>query len=68
MIDIDPTPNNIDTIWLGSNLTPDDIGLKCSRNYLVLKINDTTDLLELAALMARCLPSAFFLTDDLGSV
>jgi Ca2+-binding RTX toxin-like protein len=49
IIDIDPTPNNVDTIWLGSNLTPGGIGLKCSRNYLVLKINDTTDLPEPAA-------------------
>jgi len=45
IIDPDPTPGNTDTIWLGSNLTPDDITLRRSGNNLVLKINDTTDTL-----------------------
>ena len=45
IIDADSTAGNIDTIWLGSNLTPEDVTLKRSGNNLVLKINDTTDTL-----------------------
>jgi hypothetical protein len=45
IIDPDPTEGNIDTIWLGSNLTPDEITLVRSGNHLVLKINDTSDKL-----------------------
>ena len=45
IIDTDATAGNVDTIWLGSNLTPEDVTLKRSGNNLVLKINDTTDTL-----------------------
>ena len=45
IIDPDPTPNNIDTIWLGSNLTPDEIALIRSVKNLVLKIIGSTDTL-----------------------
>jgi len=45
IIDPDSTLNNVDTIWLGGNLAPDDISLKRAGNNLVLKINDTTDTL-----------------------
>jgi trimeric autotransporter adhesin len=43
IIDPDSTLNNVDTIWLGGNLAPDDISLKRAGNNLVLRINDTTD-------------------------
>jgi hypothetical protein len=43
--DYDATPNNMDTIWLGSNLTPEDIILKRLGYNLVLKIEDTSDTL-----------------------
>ncbi|MEW6351484.1 MAG: calcium-binding protein [Thermodesulfobacteriota bacterium] len=43
IIDVDPTPGNVDTIWLGSNLTPADVYLKRSGTDLVLRINDTED-------------------------
>ena len=46
IIDTDSTAGNIDTIWLGSNLTPDDVTLKRVVDNLVLKINDTTDTLQ----------------------
>ena len=45
IIDIDATAGNVDTIWLGSNLTPDDLVLQRSGNNLVVKIKDTTDTL-----------------------
>jgi len=45
IIDPDATSNNTDTIWLGSNLTPEEIVLRRSGNNLVLKILDTTDTL-----------------------
>jgi hypothetical protein len=45
IIDVDTTPGNTDTIWLGSNLTPNDVSLKRIGNNLVLKIIDTTDTL-----------------------
>ncbi|MFH1116138.1 MAG: calcium-binding protein, partial [Pseudomonadota bacterium] len=44
--DIDATEGNIDTIWLGGNLTPDDIALKRSGNYLVLEIIATGDTIS----------------------
>ncbi|MFH1112747.1 MAG: calcium-binding protein, partial [Pseudomonadota bacterium] len=44
--DIDATEGNIDTIWLGGNLTPDDITLKRSGNYLVLEIIATGDTIS----------------------
>ena len=47
IIDADSTPGNIDTIWLGSNLTPDDITLRRSENNIVLRINDTNDTLTI---------------------
>jgi Ca2+-binding RTX toxin-like protein len=43
IIDTDATAGNVDTIWLGSNLTPEDITLRRVGNNLVLKILDTTD-------------------------
>ncbi|MDQ7785788.1 MAG: calcium-binding protein, partial [Desulfomonilaceae bacterium] len=43
--DRDATPGNMDTIWLGSNLTPDDIVLRRQGDNLVLRIIDTTDVL-----------------------
>ena len=43
--DADPTSGNIDTIWLGSNLTPEDIVLRRVGDNLVLSIIDTTDTL-----------------------
>jgi hypothetical protein len=45
IIDYDPTPGNVDTIWLGSHLAPENISLKRAGNNLVLKINDTDDTL-----------------------
>jgi len=45
IIDTDPTEGNTDTIWIGSNLTPDDIALRRSGNNLIVKINNTTDTL-----------------------
>jgi|GEM_PF-1017012 len=45
IIDPDPTADNTDTVWLGSNLTPDEVVLRRSGNNLVLKIIDTTDTL-----------------------
>ena len=47
IIDADSTAGNIDTIWLGSNLTPEDITLRRSENNIVLRINDTTDTLTI---------------------
>ena len=47
IIDADSTPGNIDTIWLGSNLTPEDITLRRSENNIVLRINDTNDTLTI---------------------
>jgi len=41
--DIDSTPGNVDTIWLGGNLTLEDISLTRVANNLVLKIIDTSD-------------------------
>jgi hypothetical protein len=45
IIDYDPTPGNIDTIFLGSSLTPEDITLRRAGDNLVLKIKDTDDTL-----------------------
>ena len=47
IIDTDATPGNVDTIWLGSNLTPEDITLRRSENNIVLRINDTDDTLTI---------------------
>ncbi|MFC1835941.1 calcium-binding protein [Thermodesulfobacteriota bacterium] len=43
IIDADPTPDNTDTIWLGSNLTSEDIILRRLGNNLVLSIVATSD-------------------------
>ena len=43
--DSDPTPNNTDTIWLGSNLIPADVTLRRAGNNLVLSITNTPDTL-----------------------
>ena len=43
IIDYDSTPDDLDTIWLGSYLTPEDVMLKSVGDNLVLKIIDTTD-------------------------
>ncbi|MBI5568598.1 MAG: hypothetical protein HY914_01500 [Desulfomonile tiedjei] len=45
IIDVDPTSGNIDTIWLGGNLTPADIILRRSGDNLVLSIKGITDTL-----------------------
>ncbi|MBU1052985.1 MAG: hypothetical protein KKC46_04045 [Proteobacteria bacterium] len=45
IIDTDSTEGNTDTIWIGSNLTPDDITLRRVGNNLVVKINNTTDIM-----------------------
>jgi len=45
IIDRDPTPDKMDTIWLGSDLTPEDIILRRTGNNLVLKIEGTSDSL-----------------------
>ncbi|MEW6350716.1 MAG: calcium-binding protein, partial [Thermodesulfobacteriota bacterium] len=45
VIDADPTTDNVDTIWLGSNITPDDVALRRSADNLVLTINGTEDSL-----------------------
>lgn len=45
IIDSDPTAGNTDTIWLGSNLTPNDVSLRRIGNDLVVRINETTDKL-----------------------
>lgn len=45
IIDSDATEGNIDTIWLGGNLTPDDIVLRRSANDFVLRILGTSDTL-----------------------
>ena len=37
LIDTDPTAGNSDTIWIGSDLTPDDISLKRNINSLYLR-------------------------------
>jgi len=47
IIDPDATAGNTDTIWLGSNLTPDEIALKRVGNNLVLYIIGTTDTLTI---------------------
>ncbi|MFC1834434.1 calcium-binding protein [Thermodesulfobacteriota bacterium] len=44
----DPTPGNTDTIWLGSNLTPDDITLKRAASHLVITIDGTDDSLTVS--------------------
>ncbi|MFC1835198.1 calcium-binding protein, partial [Thermodesulfobacteriota bacterium] len=43
ILDTNPDPDNIDTIWLGSNLTPEDISLERSLDNFILKIDDTSD-------------------------
>jgi Ca2+-binding RTX toxin-like protein/LysM repeat protein len=45
IIDIDPIAGNTDTIFIGSNLTPDEISLKRIGNSLIITINNTTDTL-----------------------
>ncbi|MFC1835305.1 calcium-binding protein [Thermodesulfobacteriota bacterium] len=45
IIESDPTPGNTDTIWLGSNLTPEDIVLRRVGNNLVLSIETSSDTL-----------------------
>ena len=45
ILDTDATAGNVDTIWFGGNLTPDDVFLLRSGINLVLKIKDTTDTL-----------------------
>jgi hypothetical protein len=47
IIDHDTTEGNIDTIFLGSHLTPDDIRLRRAGTNLILRINDTTDTLTI---------------------
>lgn len=44
IIDI-ATPGNIDTIWLGSNLTPSDVVVRRQSDDLVLRIKNTYDTL-----------------------
>ncbi|MEW6351947.1 MAG: calcium-binding protein [Thermodesulfobacteriota bacterium] len=46
IIDADPTQDNVDTIWLGSSLTPADITLKAAGDHLFLTINGTSDSLQ----------------------
>jgi trimeric autotransporter adhesin len=43
IIDTDATEGNVDTIWLGGNLTPDEIVLRRVGDNLLLKITDTSD-------------------------
>ena len=43
IIDIDSTEGNLDTIFIGSSLTPDDVTLKRVGNNLVLAIVGTSD-------------------------
>ena len=43
IIDIDTTEGNLDTIFIGSSLTPDDVTLKRVGNNLVLAIVGTSD-------------------------
>jgi trimeric autotransporter adhesin len=43
IIDVDTTQGNVDTIWLGSDLKPEDVVLRRSGDNLVLKIKDTDD-------------------------
>ena len=38
-----PRRDNIDTIWIGSNLTPDEVTLVHAGNNLVLRIDGTSD-------------------------
>jgi len=45
ILDLDATAGNADTIWLGSNLTPEEITLKRSGDNLVLSIIGTSDVL-----------------------
>jgi hypothetical protein len=42
----DNTPGNVDTIWLGSNLTPDEITLRRSGVDLILGIAGASDTLK----------------------
>ncbi|MEW6352601.1 MAG: hypothetical protein AB1646_26440, partial [Thermodesulfobacteriota bacterium] len=43
IIDIDPTAGNVDTIWVGSSLTPDEVRLRRVGDGLVVTTLDTTD-------------------------
>ena len=43
VVDYDTTPGNLDTILLGSDLSPSDVNLKRTGDDLVLSINDTDD-------------------------
>lgn len=45
IVEFDTTPENTDTIWLGSNLTPQEISLDRFGNNLVLQIRDSADRL-----------------------
>ncbi|MEW6351606.1 MAG: calcium-binding protein, partial [Thermodesulfobacteriota bacterium] len=45
IIDPDPSQGNVDTIWLGSNLTPEQVILRKVGDNLVLTVLDTTDSL-----------------------
>lgn len=45
IIDSDVTAGNVDTLWLGGNLTPADITIRRAANNLVLSINDANDTL-----------------------
>ncbi|MFC1835194.1 calcium-binding protein [Thermodesulfobacteriota bacterium] len=45
IVESDPTPGNTDTIWLGSNLTPEDIVLRRLGNNLILSIEASSDTL-----------------------
>ncbi|MBU1052980.1 MAG: hypothetical protein KKC46_04020 [Proteobacteria bacterium] len=41
--DTDPTEGNTDTLFLGSNISPDDISLRRSGNNLIVEVNNTAD-------------------------
>ncbi|MFH1116114.1 MAG: calcium-binding protein [Pseudomonadota bacterium] len=58
IIDVDATEGNIDTIWLGSNLTSDDITLKRSVYDLVLSIGGTSDTLTVQGFFSPYLASS----------
>jgi len=54
IVDADPTPGNVDTIWLGSNIKPEDVVLRRvstvfsgANNALLLKIKGTSDSLTI---------------------
>ncbi|MFH0824232.1 MAG: calcium-binding protein, partial [Pseudomonadota bacterium] len=43
IVEFDSDSANFDTIWRGSNLTPDDVFIRRAANDLVLRIKDTDD-------------------------